>query len=163
MLKLRLDARTIATLEDHAATAFKYLKKAFADPNYMNANWARNQYAALSNSIEYATYNSAFMDWNRKVRESRLIERYILQYIVGSASSKVLTEAAKYQRLTGKKAPMTNTKEDMFKSGVKVFSPKTSYSQIAQMAETISGAERYDLILSLMSGIRKDCPKPKVR
>ncbi len=100
--------------------------------------------------------------WNRGTNESNLLDRYLLQAIIGTTSSGILNK-------TGYTDDFRRRFPDLFRftknlqeicAIIDDKSGKVPYYKIIEIAAHMSIAGRYDLVLEALNYIRKNYKKP---
>ncbi len=102
------------------------------------------------------------MDWNRGTQRANLMDRYLLQFVLGKLPAIALEQAVGYEKNAGKSWDFKAT--DVSEEDVRVAlgDKKCSYSELQVMAMRLGDAGHFDDVVKLIAHIRDTYRKPKL-
>ncbi|MBI2112870.1 hypothetical protein HYT52_05010 [Candidatus Woesearchaeota archaeon] len=188
MARLKLRNDHIDALEDQTTKAYHLLKKEIQTRGKCDLSLAVDSYHELKDSlVDIAGYSSgrrSFMSWNRGTHRAHLLDRYLLQYVLGHSL------AVGFQRYgtifsfpngPSKKTPLG--KEVHLDRYGRIYTPaevdeaddleetiiltiddkKTGYASITKIAQAMARRGYFDRLLTVLEDVRALYRKPDGR
>ncbi len=162
MKALELTKDQISSLEEHTYSALNALEFALKSGKKRDYNWAHNQYYNIGKTINDVIesfdkkYNikKDFLNWDRTHKKSKILDKYILQHIIGRKFTHNLWKGDKFDESTKKfKKKKISKAEALIKKTTNHYCLNISYEKIEEAADLLSQSEKYDILYNSLEKI----------
>ncbi len=152
----------VQDLEEKASVASDALKVFFEQENLDYIARVSEGYENLKESLSVVTGRAKFLRWERTMPEAKFLDRYLLQYVVGSIGMEAFAGDLRHYQCFQKLLTVTQELVKMREPDKLVqrilIDNTTSYKDYAPMVASRVRGYRTDLVLQAMEEIREKYP-----